>query len=494
MLGKKLLKLLIPLNAGQRTLFLKWMDSPVHNTDAGLTSLAHYYLHLAPAAAPEKTPGNKLYSALRKIPAEAVKAAQIWEVLYPEKPLKEGVLRVKIRQLTQQVEDFLTWREMGKDSHLKRRLFLQARVDDIPYEEYERESLRQLEKLPGEEEGSVETYYRRMQLQSDLIGHPQFDHYRADGRYLWAVNESLDAFFLLFKYRLGSEIKSREQIRGEQYEVRFQADLREEQATGWLRDNKSARLYGQLLKLQDSPDETASLAELKINFLNDHTSLPKRDLENIYFSTLNHLSRAINRGGSKYYPVILEWYQLGLDSGILLKNGKISGITFSNIALLGFRARRFDWTYTFLNDFAEALEVKKRDDILVSCRATGAFYAANYLKAIEILEGHRFSPAYRLRNRLTVIRSYYELLLQEEDVYELLERAMGRFDAFLSRNQTFSEAVKAPFRAHLRLLRKIVNSKLQRGLRSACSPALLREVESAGAVVSKEWLLEKAVE
>ena len=122
-------------------------------------------------------------------------------------------------------------------------------------------------------------------------------------------------------------------IRGEHYEVRFQAALREEPATGRLRENKAARLYGQLLKLQDKPNETTFLAALKINFLNDHPSLPQRDLENIYFSTLNHLSRAINRGGSKFYPVMLEWYQLGLDSGILLKNGQISGITFSNIGL-----------------------------------------------------------------------------------------------------------------------------------------------------------------
>ena len=486
MIGKKMMELLLPLPAGQRTRFLKWMSAPVHNTDAGLTNLAHFYLRLAPAAAPPQ----KSEMPLKK----ALSAAELWAAIYPGKPLKEGVLRVKIRQLTQQLEDFLIWEEVQKDEHLKKRLLLQARSPHISYDHFERESLKYLKKMPDDALSSVEDYYRRMQVQSDLIRHPQFDHYQADGHYLRELDESLDAFFLLFKYRLGSEIKSRERIRGEQYEVRFQKALREEQEAGLLQENKTARLYGKLFKLQVMPEQKELLDKLKTTYLQNHQHLSPRDMENIYFSTLNHLSRQINRGGSRYYTKMLDWYQIGLDSESLLKNGKITGITFSNIALLGFRARKFEWTYQFLDDFADALEEKVRQDTLISCRATGAFYAADYRSAIDILSVHHFTPAYRLRTRLTLIRSYYELMLKAEDVYDQLDREMGRFDAFLTRNRTFSEAVKQPFRAHLRILRKMLNLHLRKQMQSAEGKALREEIVQTPAVVAKEWLLEKVIE
>ena len=57
MLARRTLSLLSAFQPSDWKLFLRWMDSPLHNTDEGLARLAPYFRALAPAAAPEQATG-----------------------------------------------------------------------------------------------------------------------------------------------------------------------------------------------------------------------------------------------------------------------------------------------------------------------------------------------------------------------------------------------------------------------------------------------------
>lgn len=490
MLARRTLSLLSAFQPSDWKLFLRWMNSPLHNTDEGLARLAPYFRTLAPAVAPEHATGKPAVfppATLRKLSPAAV-----WSVLYPEKTeVKEGVLRVKIRQFTSQIEAFLVWRELDKDAHLQRRLLLNARGPTLVYDQFEQATLKEIKRVEEETERGVNYFYQKMQLQADLINHPGFDDYRGDGRYLRQLDACLDAFFALFKYRLASELKNRERIRGEKYEMVFWDQLREKDSVELLEGNVVDELYQQLFSMQEQPDIEPLWDQLKIDFERRYQQLPTRDLRNIYFSTLNYLSRKINEGKSRFYPETLAWYGLGLEAGILLDHGLISHVTFNNIALLGYRGGQFEWTDKFIQEYGPMLEERQRKDALAASRGTGAFYRKSFIEAIRIFTEHRFSSAYQLRARLTVIRARYELLAAGADVYSDLDRDIENFETFLSRNRTFSTTAGDPFRNHLRLLRQLMDRQLRKDYGELSRNRLIAELEGIPGVVARSWLIEK---
>ncbi len=452
----------------------KWLASPIHNTDVGLQKLGEYFKSIAP-----------------EYNEETLAKVSLWRATYDDKPLKEGVLRVKLRQFTSQVEDFLSWQKYSEDEDLKKRMLLKAQSSNLSFDNYEHKTLKLLKKLEAGEKRGINFFYEKLQLESDLIGHPQFDNYRSNSKYLEQTNESLDAFFTLFKYRLGCEIKNRERIRGGAYNLRFWEVLKDHQERGAVEGNPIMGLYHLLFQVLDTPADYSLVEKLKEVIVRTHHLLPLRDANNIYYSVLNHLSRMINQGGSEYYPRTLSWYRMGLETGILLVEDKISHITFNNIALLGYQADEFDWTEAFLSTFGPHLREDQREDALSACRGIGAFYQNEYQRAIEILSGHKFGPSYQLRQRLTIIRAYYELLQKGEDVFEILSRKVSTFNSFLYRNSTFSDLVCAPYKNHLRLLRLLMDRELQNDRRAQTRSELINEIELTDQLVAKQWLLDK---
>lgn len=474
MLARKIISLVASFQSKDWRNLERWLASPIHNTDEGLSGLGGYFRGIAP-----------------KFDVNTLSKALLWRAAYADKPLNEGVLRVKIRQLTIQIEDFLAWQKFKEDEALQSRLLLKARASNLNFESYEQATLKLVQKLETSGRKGIIHFYEKLQLESDLIAHPEFDNYRSNGKYLQQTNESLDAFFTLFKYRLGCEIKNRERIRGGAYTLRFWETLEVEQQNGFMEGNPTVGLYNNLFKVLSTPADYSLVEDLKEAMLLDYKALLPRDLNNVYYSTLNHLSRMINRGGSEYYPRTLAWYRLGLETDILLVDGKISHITFNNIALLGYQGGEYAWTENFLEEFNPFLKEEQREDALSACRGMGAFYQQDYQRAIDILANHSFGPAYELRQRLTIIRAYYELLLAGGDVYEKLARRLSNFNGFLTRNTTFSEVACEPYKNHLRILRQLVDRKLREDYSRETKAVLVGEINGSEQLVAKQWLLAK---
>lgn len=475
MLGKQLRDLLLDMDkAGWRGLE-KWLQSPAHNTDDSLVALLD---HLR-ASAPE-------------LPKDEWEKGKLWRAMYGDKPLKQGVLRVKLRQLTQLVESFRVWEELAKDQPQFERLLLRSLARESSFSIFERESKRRIKQLDRRHATpDLDYFYQRAVLHYQLISHPQFDDYQTDGSQLVATNESVDGFFLLLKYRLGLEFKNRERILGEAHEVRFWGALEEAYAEGFLRDNPVARLYHDLFTLLNEPADHARFERFKFTLRDKLTQLGPLDRSNLYYTALNYLGRRINEGDSRYYAEMLEWYQLGLVDGLLLADKRLSDITYNNIALLGFQTGAFEWTRDFMETYAEYLDPSVRDDAWTAGLGLGYFYEGNFEQAIATLSAHRFSTTYQLRVRLTVIRSLYELLLARADVIDQLERTMSAFETYMKRNHTFSEATLAPYRQFLRLLRGLLQRQLSPSSDQETREWLEAELAKEGRVIAKDWLREK---
>ncbi len=474
MLAKKTVSLLSSFSKAEQKSFLRWMNSPVHNTDVGLANLAHYLLNLAPASAPEKMEPHAL-----------------WAVLYADKSLKEGVLRVKIRQLTRQVEDFIAWKELQGNPDLRNRLILRARRKDLPYRSFEHDVNKLLRAQERTGLTGPEYYADQLALRGELKVHPGFDQDANSGKHLYQMDQDLDAYFTLSKYRLRVEFHNRRQVLGDDYEPRFLEAINTARVQGALPDARIMSMYHLLLELLERTGDLGLINSLRLEFAGSYEELPKQDQHSIFYTVVNQLSRLINQGKQIYLEETVHWYSLGLEAGIVIPNGVISPVAFSNIVLIGFRAGKFEWTDEFIKTYSGYLREEERTSVVHANQGVGAFYRGEYEEAYTTLKGLEVGRVLGLRVRLTLVRSMYELYSVEVIEYEAFERALANFESWLQRSTAFSEQGLKPYRNHLRLLRKVARLKAVKQYDVDRQERLQAEIVREQALIAKEWLIKK---
>lgn len=472
-LGKSLLQQLSLLDKQGWKLFLRWLQSPAHNTDTKLYTLGTYF---------KPQTGR---------PSPTTEKERLWAVLYPDKPLKEGVLRVKLRQFAAQLEDFIVWRQLKtqrKDYY--DRLLLEAQLHHSSFRDFERQTLSRLKKMEQYTSPGLDQSYQRSALLFLLLAHPERDSYKQSNTHALDFNTSLDTFFVLSKFRIGNQLQNRARILGESLDLSFWSAVQEATQHVPLANHPVVITYLDLFELLQGE---RSFDNFQASFLHHQAQLPAADRIGIYYATLNYLTQMINSGQPAYYPKTLAWYQLGLVDDLLLPNGRISEVTFNNITLLAYQSEQFQWVENFLDNYQATLQEDVREDAVRASRGLGFFYQKSYRQAVQLLSGHRFSVPYQLRVRLTVARALYELLLQQADVYEELEKHLSTFDSYLRRNKKFSAATLLPYQNHLRLLRRLMNWYVHRNKDTAALQAIQQELEDGQRVVAKGWLQEKVV-
>lgn len=476
MLAKKTMSLLSGFTRREKKAFSRWMESPSHNTDKGLYLLAQYLLNVAPATAPT-----------------AFSVEKLWEIIYSKKPAKEGVLRVKIRQLTQQIEDFLVWQELLNDQSIRQQLLLRAKRDKLPFPRYEYEAQKVLKAKKKHAISSLEYYAERIAIRRELKDHPGFDRDRTSGAHLYQLDEDIDAYLTLFKYRLRVELYNRRQVLGEDYEQRFLEAIAQERASGLLPDSPTVLLYGLLLQLLARVGDFALLSELRTAFEANVQGLSIRDQHNVFYTIINQLSRLINQGRQEYLNEIVDWYNLGLEAGVITPDGVISPVAFSNIALLSYRAGQFDWAEAFIEDYGTLLPAAQKEITIAANLGVGDFYRKDYLGAVTKLSGLETGKVLGLRVRLTIVRSLYELMMKDAIDYEVFYRGLNNFESWLQRNTRFSKSALLPYRNHLRFLRKIAKLRLAATYKGEAQRLLLERLRTTKDMVARGWLVEKLI-
>ena len=105
--------------------------------------------------------------------------------------------------------------------------------------------------------------------------------------------------------------------------------------------------------------------------------------------------------------------------------------------------------------------------------------------------GYAFSPPYFLRSRNLLIRTYFEIYLQNKSEYQLLDNALRTLENSLYKNKAFSEIRIEPLLNLIQILRGL-STRVQKGTRkSSIKNWSFKQLENRKNTVSKNWLLEK---
>ena len=331
-------------------------------------------------------------------------------------------------------------------------------------------------------------WLEKMQIYDALYTNSQHDKYDKSDRTPENLTDAADRFFAFAKVRYGLALKSKSEIFAAEYPTRFRAAITAEFEKGLLSDNDLFALYLAAEQLTDRGDTNSFRAYEQLFFANAE-KIVGEDRLFLFFIGLNYAVRQLNQGDSEMRRTPLRWYKFGLKNGILIEDGLMSPITFSNIVTYGCADGEEKQTLSFIRKYGKHLPDDIRRDELTYSTALVVFHQKNYIRVIDLLETYSFSKNYIFKTRSLLLISYSTLYLQDNKYYDLLIAAITAYEYYLLRDKTFAGRKKEPHLNFCKLLRKIVKLRRKHTEPAKISARVQKELDKPKSFIAKKWLM-----
>ncbi len=471
MKGKKMFSLLRSLDAEEFGQLSQAVRSPLINTNSRVVSLYDYLAPLYPG-----------------FDGPELEDESLFEALFPGEGYTDYKLRRLLSAFTKACERFLVYLEAFGRPDNEHSLLTNAYGRRKLYPQFEkaiRHSIKELEKAPYR---GLDYYSGYVELFYKYYFHPLTDKRSISQEQLQELVNRIDLRYALTMLRVGNELRSRERMFSESYQLDGVDALETVYSDGELAQSPVFRTYLSLLKIYKEEEKEDGFEELKEHFLAYRHLLRQDDQFLVFQQILNYTIRRINRGDSHFYREALELYKKGLETGLLLAEGHISEATFSNIVLVGCEEGEFIWVQEFMQGHRKYLDRPSREDVLAYCQGLWHYFQEQYDEAGEILMSHKFSDAFQLPSRMTQLRMTFEQFLRDSSYHELLLSQISNFRKYLARDKSLSKARADLHAKTLSLLKGLANA-IWRG--DELEPVLQRleeEIRSDGPLLLRYWL------
>jgi hypothetical protein len=214
---------------------------------------------------------------------------------------------------------------------------------------------------------------------------------------------------------------------------------------------------------------------------------PEDEQKEIYATAISYCVNKVNKGDFTFQKETFLIYKETIDADYLLIDGIISPTDFRNIVFFALRVKEFEWTENFINDYAEYLDPRYRENAVEFSLARLEFYRKNYGKVLDHLNNVTFDDVwYTLGTKTLQVASYYEL-----DEFDALESLLQSFKMYIKREKSLTKERKETY---LNLI-KYTSSLMKVNPRDQSKIQKIKiEIEQTKSIVSKPWLMEKVEE
>lgn len=421
---------------------------------------------------------RRLYELLRhsigrkKAPNDAELFAQI----YPNRPYDDQQLRLLRSYLFKCLERFLIFQECTDDTDTSDLLLLRAYQKRKLQRHLQSTLDRQEKRFRSSTRRPAETHltrHLRERERATLLARGN----RTAELNLQSVEDSLDRAFWAFKLRQACTSRSHERVVRTRYELRLIDEIlaiSKDDPTPAVAVYRSC--YVALFK-EPVEENFRNFRQL----LTRHADcFPETERRSLYLLALNYCIRQINENQALYLREAFDLYRSGLDSGILLENGRLSSFTFANAAGIALRLGELQWTEQLLDRHAPALPPGERDTTIALNRARLHFARNEYADAqIALQAADTNDPINAMNARILQLKIYRKT--QERQAYEHLLHASQRF---VDRHRdSYHYGVWRNILHYLRRLHEL-NPHDDKARRT-----LYEEVATAEQLMERDWLL-----
>ena len=479
MRGSKLIALLQTIQSEELRWLAKWVRSPYCNSNEWVVALFDYLRKFAPDFDAPKLAKEKAFKHL-----------------FPDKPYDGQRLRVLQFRLSALVEEFLVAQRLKRE-RLTHQELLQAELGERnQYELFLKQNRGLAEELEQSPYRDEHYYLARWRQQHDHFFHPRTARYGFSADQLEAIMQNLDAFYILSKMRYSAELRNRQNILPEEYEIALLGEsiqLAEQHPV--FGGDKVFQAYRDILALMEQPENESIYRRLEdIAYHHLHLLRPT-DQASLLRYLVNTSIQLYNKGKQEYLGRQFRLYQLGLEKGLFFDEGQLSENTFLNIIVTASVLGELDWIESFIARYAPALPAAQQVDAVSLATAYWYFAKGDFSASNALLQQVESSGLqYQLRVKSLSLRNYFELFLQDETYYELAVYESKAFGKFLRRNEKITESRARGYLALCSFIRKLARLKVTGQWPAGKLAKLRKKLEREGAVVARPWLLEKLAE
>ncbi len=459
----KLVRTLSILTAEEMKQLLPFLQSPYFNTNSNIV---------------------KLYKVLRRYYPDFVSPKLAKEVvfkkLYPDKEYAHQQLLNLMSEFYALLEKYIVVLQLEKKELAQKKLLVEAyseRSNCYDYFEKKYDLLnKQLDSLPFRD---AIYFSKKKELSLMYYAHPDTSMQVGDKGTLYDAIEYFEAQKKITDIKLKCALNARLNTVNE----------RQSQSSAGLQllsENPLFNLYFQLERLQRS-EESVSIDELVGRFKSCIHLLRNEDKRNVIKILLNHNNRLANVGFSDYSIISLELYKLGLEHDCFLEHNRMSKNVFTNIVSIGAICGDFSWTENFIKTYQSNLDNNIKVDAVRIGLCVWHFEKKDFEAAIDAALHSFKEPMDVLKSKLILIKSWFELWLNDESYLDLLNSQLDAIEKYLRRDKYLRVTMKNATFKSISYIRKIIAGVNN----EAVTNRLKDEINTDQNLAIKRWLVSK---
>lgn len=385
--------------------------------------------------------------------ARVLTKAHLYNSIYPGQTYDGKQLGYLLSKLNKFIEKFIVFEKAEKSPHQYNLTLMECLSERGMNKSYEQVNRNLDKSLSNEIEGySSQLFWAQFKWAEIREQHFQKQLLRKHDDNIELAAHRLDRFYFLKRLILSCAMLDRQTIFQQSYQVGL--------TPGWIEYLKQQDFFGEpimqlyynIYQALNEEEEEIHFIRLKDFLLNYAQRTAPDDLEDIYIFAINYCARKIRQGKENYLAEAFKLYQVGIEKGVLLKNGMLSPWNFANVVKLSLRLQYYEWVESFIQEYAKKLPVAFRENAL-HYNLAELFY---YTRRFDEAQGHLYQVAYSDLNyylgaRVLLAKIYYEL----EETEPLLS-LIASFTIFLKRNKKLSNDLKHTYLNFCQILFQIV--------------------------------------
>ena len=301
--------------------------------------------------------------------------------------------------------------------------------------------------------------------------------------------EHLEHAYLAAKLRIALEMGTLKSINGKIPSVTFSdVELTTLKARMTEKDI-FLYLYCHAYDLMAHPSDE-KFHHLKLQLLKLGKHLSKDEQGNLLTPLINYASTAIRKGQGQFYAEASFLHHYGLDTGVLLQDGKITPELLLNVINLTCEAQELSKATALLEKWTPSLPASLQEEALVALKGRIEFHSKKYMAAAgQFFSIKRFSNhLMELVARTSTVQSYYEL-----KEYEVLSSFCINFAKTLSRSEDrFSQHYRDSYGNFVKMVQALISAKRdQHTSLTEKQFKLQKKIAKQSALVCKNWLMKQ---
>ena len=433
--SSKFVRLLRAFDEQDLKAFDTWLRSPWCNSNKNLTRLLDRLKRHHPDFDDPKLTKEKLFR----------------QVL-PEGKFSDRRMNNLLSEAYLAAEKFLSFQHFSRDRGLQKTLlageFQSRYLDDWFF----RDAYREIERLEKKDVKEWEEHLDLFRLYRLIYHHPhQGPRMQPGGSTIGKMDEQLDLLYLLEKAAIiGEKIARSRLMRGEGYEV--ENGLRKWEALSEGIQHPAIDLYRKRFAALKE-NRLDMYRELREALLNNMEKLNAKE-QKLHLLALLNDTMSLIKSGQLDITDSLPLYQLGLDTGVLLHQGKLTSTTYTTIVTASNTKGTFDFTTQFIKTYTKRVDEKIRDDCFNWAQAHTAYWKKDLEECLNILRQDTFkAPNFQLIGRVLHAQVYFDLFLKDASYESFLFSFLDTFEKWLNREKVWSKPVKASFLRFVQICR-----------------------------------------